>query len=926
MEELPKSPKRNSLHPPGDMPSPSMEEGHGESETCGSGCPAPSGSEASNDRGDSYTQSPASPLEPSGQHILSLALTDTPSAGWAHPGFVRKSKTHDCVAGMGRRAEAGGAGPDGGCRTPSTRRRGRLVSSVSFSGFGVSPGGRGRLLRENRSTSGRSRDIIDYRNLTPQVPFVPSIAKSIPKKRISLRRPRKAIKDLFGTKRHKQDKATSPCAPTPRAGEQEAAHCGTRKHVRRRDRPCMGLLNTPEHNDLLSDSSTDYCHNLCEDMTSLKSFGSQTGCGEIFADEENHASLEVPQRHDPDKDICEPRKASPVVGSYQGGVEQMASPAHSEVLDLFGMWDCLGRAVLLRQSPVTEGKVLNTVPVVTTPTKTDNKQPITSPNNSAQTPGYRTDVVTQKSDNQETVSTSDEGYYDYISPGLEDTSRDALTPCHSARFPRDSYSGDALYELFYDPNESGMTPIFDDEMGMSESILGLSGDLPLSMYSFHVGAEENLAPPLALDFVSQELFQSSWRGKDCLMKLCDTEISLAMGIMNWLKQRTEKTSSSEAANNMTDASRCSVHLDGGELSPKVQEGLKGQPQVDDGGAEKTGSQESMVCQGDVSPASAEACSEELVPASPESNSHVKSQIKTPTNGFCFRIFNKDSPLTPSKDLASPMLRSPGSGTSSVFLLAINKESLCESCKGSLKQGSKELYLCASCMTLIEHIKTTDLINYTGCHWSSSAGTPQSLPRGFLDSPISPCTARSDVDIVRILEQCIGQVSSMKINGSHNQGESEKGSSPSLLQLGDNGEREVRTKERKEQRHRYLKSKHKRKSSSKEKNSLGMHSTEIDRRSLPYLGMDSPNSPSFLEIGGLGLVMANGLNELALETYKSPCSDVSATSAFGNPTPAQTPRPKSLPLSSSACSELASGQSHGTAPLGRVLPRSSRARG
>lgn len=48
---------------------------------------------------------------------------------------------------------------------------------------------------------------------------------------------------------------------------------------------------------------------------------------------------------------------------------------------------------------------------------------------------------------------SDEGYYDSTTPGFEDDSGEALGLVHRDCLPRDSYSGDALYE-FYEPDDS----------------------------------------------------------------------------------------------------------------------------------------------------------------------------------------------------------------------------------------------------------------------------------------------------------------------------------------------------------------------------------------------------------------------------------------------------------------------------------------
>ncbi len=53
-------------------------------------------------------------------------------------------------------------------------------------------------------------------------------------------------------------------------------------------------------------------------------------------------------------------------------------------------------------------------------------------------------------------SNSDEGYYDSTTPGMEEESRERP---HQERLPRDSYSGDALYELF-EPDDRLLSPLF----------------------------------------------------------------------------------------------------------------------------------------------------------------------------------------------------------------------------------------------------------------------------------------------------------------------------------------------------------------------------------------------------------------------------------------------------------------------------------
>ncbi|KAK2901140.1 hypothetical protein Q8A67_009255 [Cirrhinus molitorella] len=787
---------------------------------------------------------------------LSPGVSDTLSEGhkWLRGSF-RRSRTHECVRGTGQQQAESPEYKDG----TNWRHHHKLVTSVSFSGFEAPL----RLLRENRDTSGSSHEIIDYRNLTPQVPFVPCIAKSIPKKRISLRKPRRAIKDLFGHKRHKHEKATSPSTPVRVAGENVPSlkRTRTRKTGRHRERTAAESRYNDELSETPSDSSSECCTNVCEDAASLKSFGSQAGCGEIFADDlVSPVGVLSPERN---KVSCEPQRQSPVTGGFQGGKECLASPAHAEVLDMFGLWETLNRTLLLGQSSKATGHVTkSTTPITKSPSTTKSEdatantlQPVKS-----EIRELNTDVITPKSDNQ--GNTSDEGYCDYVSPGFEDHSRSSLTPVHSNNFPRDTYSGDALYELFCDPSEAEITPIFDDELDLTDSIVGQCSDLPLSMYSFHVGAEENLAPPLAQDFVGQELLQSKWMGKDCLLKLCDTEISMAMGIVNWLKNRTDHSNATELRSSKISEETRDVCLRCKPQSARVRKTK---------GARTLNSRGDTVDVG-VLPSKYDANTIMSTLASPE------SQPRTPMSGVCFRIFNIDSPTTPGGDLQSPVVSSPGSGTRSLFVLAINKDSLCESCKGSLKNGAKDLHLCRSCMSLIEHIKTSDL----WAHASLPRST-QTITRDLL-SPASTCGIRSDISIASLVEQCANQLSSMKINFTQ---------AHSSCEIRDVFVPEQGAKRNKEHSQKSAKLRHKKRPVATTER--GLHARR--RRS----SFSEDVKPSLLETEGL--VPTSASDGLVLETY-NPCNVES-----GDTDTSQATRPTSLPLMASASSDFLCREDH-----------------
>ncbi|RXM31451.1 hypothetical protein EOD39_6955 [Acipenser ruthenus] len=835
---------------------------------------------------------------------------------WGTCRSVRKSKTHDCVMGMGQHRGHGTINHER--VNPSVRRRGRLVSSISFSGFGIAQNGYARLLQDNGSTPNYGRQIIDYRNFAPQVPFVPSIAKSIPKKRISLRKPKKGFRDLFSMKRHRHEKTTSPGI-----SEKEATLEGPRRHSKHRERMAgNATLQEFSGSDPLLDSTYDYCSTFCEDVASLKSFDSQMGCGEIFADEEHHVHLDIERQKDSGKDHCELRKPSPVVESFQGGVEQLASPAQTEVIDFLGLWESVRNTGLLKQEASTDSRMLNTPSLPPTPLSEDQ---MNSPYDLQPSPEETASavIIMPKTDIQESISTSDEGYYDSFSLGKEENSKESLTPCTSIRFPRDSYSGDALYELFYDADEPGMSPIFDDGTSVSESILGQSSDLPLSMYSFHVGAEENPAPPSALDVISQEVLQSNWKGKECLLKLCDTEISLAMGIMNWIKQKTDKMSSSELTHNGSEEQKSNECHNTMGAFPEIPQIANNEAWNDTMDSMKT-EEESMFNQ-ERSPAP-DVVPSGLVEANLESDlselditrGHAETETKFIINNS-LNILEVDGYQVSSLNRElKKSAGSPSTGANGIIIFAIDKESLCETCRKSVKHNSNEMHLCASCLSLIDHIKYTELLNSTSNNVRESlpvdlGGTHPSLPLGVCESPMSPAEEAGDITITHLLEQCVSQVSSLKINSSSCKGS--EGKNPFLLSFGEdsdvNEEKDLGSEKNKDVIQNFLKPKKNCSNNADSKlsraNWTSLHdgSPEVNIientiSSSASIFQSSPQEQTHLEIG---LVTTNSFNELILETHRSPCLGNSVSANPKSENASQPLRPTYLPLSNSAYSEF-----------------------
>lgn len=711
--------------------------------------------------------------------------------------LVRKSKTHDCVAEADKTEHCSSSSR--ACEEGfSGKGKGRLVNSISFSGMSSSSSSKKECV-VSPSQSACSSQMIDYRNFVPQMPFVPAVAKTIPRKRISLKRSKKGLRDIFHIRKNKPDSLTflmekdknlsSPACKSQlsgslanylfKSGESFAADC---------------LSQDCSDSELQSDSSYDCCNTFCEDVASLKSFDSLTGCGEIFADEssahlELESSKEVLLRRSKHKD-------SPVMGSFQGGVEQLASPGQNETVEFAKFWDNINKSVRLHQSALFDKKARKVPGPDVETARSQAAASVTGPqvspdedrDNSKES---STETGTPKSDNQESISTSDEGYYDSFSPGQDDEMKEAQTPGVPSRFPRDSYSGDALYELFYDPNEVKINSVLDDDLCASESFSDQAIEIPLSIYSFHVGAEENMASQPALDIISQGFFHSTWKGKECLLKLCDTELSLTMGIINWLRKHAGLVSSPDSPQNAQSQPEKSNDSPI-PTSPSPEQKVSTEAQQ-----EKASKQESnafnLCVSLDESKHATQASSENIA----ERDHSLDSCLNTSNLDFQGREgdSHKDSPTVPGN---VEMTRAPNSAPHSLdngdnlqtsstenekatisdgcetsrdktpLPEKLSRESGSQSSENPLLDDNNEVESCYSYKTaatsLLDPLEREDRNKPTYHSVSISCDKPlQPLTLRHFQSYISPTPTESSPNIVQLLEHCVTQVASFKIS-------------------------------------------------------------------------------------------------------------------------------------------------------------------
>lgn len=215
---------------------------------------------------------------------------------------------------------------------------------------------------------------------------------------------------------------------------------------------------TDLHTDLpkgdLPTTSTSTDNLIFGDVSSLKSFDSLTGCGDIIADQDDVSVAESSVSGE--RGSRNAGKRSSCLVTYQGGGEEMATPEEVDNEYLHSLWESeVSEVCYLPSEQTTSPSSTPDQPtssfLVTTSTSGNTS---TSPLGITETVLTPTDLLTPQSDRQGSVPNSDEGYYDSTTPGADEDTRERP---QQERLPRDSYSGDALYELF-EPDDRLLSP------------------------------------------------------------------------------------------------------------------------------------------------------------------------------------------------------------------------------------------------------------------------------------------------------------------------------------------------------------------------------------------------------------------------------------------------------------------------------------
>ncbi|KAM4726939.1 APC membrane recruitment protein 1 [Anableps anableps] len=222
---------------------------------------------------------------------------------------------------------------------------------------------------------------------------------------------------------------------------------------RRSSEPCLKLQTASE----TPAGSSDQLNLIFGEVSSLKSFDSLTGCGDIIADQEDDSITESTVSGERSRNGG--KRASCYL-TYQGGGEEMASPEDLDGTCLQDFWrNNTSEAVCYSCDPDQTEMTAE----LTSLHNVDTLNSSSTQQAGAMDTSSIADVLSPQSEHHESGPTSDEGYYDSTTPGPDEGQEK-----RSSRLPRDSYSGDALYELFA-PDESLISPHYENKSQLPSS-------------------------------------------------------------------------------------------------------------------------------------------------------------------------------------------------------------------------------------------------------------------------------------------------------------------------------------------------------------------------------------------------------------------------------------------------------------------------
>ncbi|NXP79253.1 AMER2 protein, partial [Ramphastos sulfuratus] len=183
-----------------------------------------------------------------------------------------------------------------------------------------------------------------------------------------------------------------------------------------------------------------------------------TGCGDIIADHEEDVGggSGSCEKSTPGASKLGASKKRPTVVAYQGGGEEMASPDQVDDTYLQEFWDMLSQTEETQTEGGGGGEGSKKPEGLKESRGTEGAQNrvVVKRGGLRQIPihlNHKEEQKGREKEQPEGVPNSDEGYWDSTTPGPEE---DGSTSIQKETIPRDSYSGDALYDLYAEPDEN----------------------------------------------------------------------------------------------------------------------------------------------------------------------------------------------------------------------------------------------------------------------------------------------------------------------------------------------------------------------------------------------------------------------------------------------------------------------------------------
>ncbi|XP_065531937.1 APC membrane recruitment protein 2 isoform X2 [Lathamus discolor] len=180
-----------------------------------------------------------------------------------------------------------------------------------------------------------------------------------------------------------------------------------------------------------------------------------TGCGDIIADHEEDVGSGSGgcEKSTPGAGKLGASKKHPTMVTYQGGGEEMASPDQVDDTCLQEFWDMLSQT---EETPTGGGGGTKKPEGLKESRGAEGAQSraVGKRGGLHQIPihlNHKEEQKRREKEQHEGVPNSDEGYWDSTTPGPEE---DSSTSIQKETIPRDSYSGDALYDLYTEPDEN----------------------------------------------------------------------------------------------------------------------------------------------------------------------------------------------------------------------------------------------------------------------------------------------------------------------------------------------------------------------------------------------------------------------------------------------------------------------------------------